>query len=346
MLSSDVGFPTAFLMTARVENPGGVDVARVLDVLRAMPGVESAGAGTALPMAVGAPTERVSSVPGSIALAAERVSITPAYFTTLDVPMRAGRTFTAADARGQPPVAIINETLARQLWGDRNIVGERITAGGNAYEIVGIVAGYASGPMRGSVPRYYLPFAFEPSPARLQVFVRATDDPRPLVTRIRREVRLLGPAYSVPSAFAFDDVIEVGAREIVAFAVAMSPLLAIGVFLTATGTFGVLAFAIARRAKELALRMALGAGRSEVARVVIVQTLGLLTIGSTFGVAVTFGLSRMVGAAGGGGSSFGTPGWEAFAIPVLVVLGAGTLASWIPIARAVRIDPAMLLKTE
>jgi putative ABC transport system permease protein len=346
MLSSDVGFPTAPLMTARVENPGGVDVARVLDLLRAMPGIENAGAGTAFPMAAGAPTERVSAAPGSIVVAAEHVSITPDYFTALDVPLRAGRTFTTADGGGQPRVAIVNETLARQLWGDRNVVGDRITAGGQAYEIVGIVAGYASGPMRGPVPRYYLPFAVEPAPVRLQVVVRATQDPRPLVTRIRQEVRHLGPAYSVPSAFALDDVIEVGAREMLAFGVAMSPLLAIGVFLTATGIFGVLAFAIARRAKELALRIALGAGRSEVVRVVLVQTLGLVTIGSALGVAVTFGLSRMVGAAGGGGSSFGTPGWEAFAIPVLLVLGVGALASWIPIARALRIDPSMVLKTE
>jgi predicted permease len=345
MLTSDMGFPTAPLMTARVENPGGVDVNRVLDVLRAMPAVESAGAGTALPMAGGAPTERVSAAPGSIALAAERVSITPAYFTTLGVPMRAGRTFTAADAQGPPRVAIINQTLARQLWGDRDVVGDRITAGGNAYEIVGIVAGYASGPMRRPVPRYYLPFASEPAPARLQVVVRARDNPRPLVTRIRQEVRHLGPTYAVPTAFALDDVIEIGAREILVFAVALSPLLAIGAFLTATGIFGVLAFALARRAKELALRIALGASRREVVRVVAVHTLGLLTIGSALGVAVTWGLSRMVGTAGDS-SSFGTPGWEAFAIPVLIVLGVGALASWIPITRAIRIDPAMLLKTE
>lgn len=346
MLSSDAGFPTAPLMMARVENPGGVDVGRVLDVVGAMPGVESAAAGTAVPLAVGAPTERVSAAPGSIVVAAEQESITPAYFTTLDVPMRAGRTFTTADAQGPPRVAIISETLARQLWGDRNVVGDRITASGNTYEIVGIVAGYASGPMRGPVPRYYLPLAVEPAPARLQIFVRATHDPRPLVGRIPQEVRHIGPAYSVPTAFALDDVIGVGAREILAFAAALSPLLAIGVFLSATGIFGVLAFAIARRAKELALRMALGASRREVVRVVIVQALGLLTVGSALGVAVTFGLSRMVGAAGGGGSSFGTPGWEAFAIPVLIVLGVGALASWIPIARALRIDPAMLLKTE
>jgi predicted lysophospholipase L1 biosynthesis ABC-type transport system permease subunit len=200
--------------------------------------------------------------------------------------------------------------------------------------------------LRGPAPRYYLPLAFEPAPARLQVVVRATHDPRPLVATVRQEVRHLGPTYTVPSAFAISEVIEVGAREIVAFAVAMSPLLAIGVFLTATGIFGVLAFAIARRAKELALRIALGASRAEVGRAVLVQTLTLLTVGSTLGLAVTFALSRMVGAAGGGGSSFDTPGWQAFALPVLVVMGVGVVASWIPLARALRIDPALLLKTE
>jgi len=130
------------------------------------------------------------------------------------------------------------------------------------------------------------------------------------------------------------------------FAAALSPLLAIGVFLTASGIFGVLAFAIARRAKELALRIALGANRREVGRVVMVHTLGLLAAGSAVGVATTFALTMILGAAGGGGSSFGTPGWEAFAVPVLVVIGVGALASWMPIARALRIDPALLLKTE
>ena len=142
------------------------------------------------------------------------------------------------------------------------------------------------------------------------------------------------------------EVIEVGAREIVVFAVALTPLLAIGMFLTATGIFGVLAFAIARRAKELALRIALGASRAEVGRTVLVRTLGLLTTGSALGVAVTFALSRMVRAAGGGGSPFDTPGWQAFAVPVLIVMAVGVLASWIPLARALRIDPALLLKTE
>ena len=141
-------------------------------------------------------------------------------------------------------------------------------------------------------------------------------------------------------------VVKIGAAEILALVLALSPLLGIGMFLTATGIFGVLAFAIARRAKELALRVALGASRREIGRLVVGHTLRLLMVGAALGVAVTFGLTKLVGAAGGGGSSFGTPGWEAFAVPVAIVLGVGALATWIPARRALRIDPAMLLKTE
>ena len=279
-------------------------------------------------------------------VSAERIAITPDYFAALDVPLRAGRTFSDAEMSGSARVVIINETLGRQLGTDRAAVDGRIILGNQTYEVVGVVAGYKNGPMGEPAPRVYLPFSRDPKPARVQFVVRATHDPRVLVQNVRQELRHLGGAYVVPSAFVLNDVIAVGAAEIVAFALALSPLLGIGIFLTATGIFGVLAFAVARRAKELALRVALGAGRREIARQVVTQTLRLLAVGATLGVAVRFGLTRVAGAAGGGGSSFGTPGWQAFAVPVAIVLSVGALATWIPARRALRIDPAMLLKTE
>ena len=180
----------------------------------------------------------------------------------------------------------------------------------------------------------------------MQLVVRAVHDPIPLVGAVREELRHLGPGYAVPSAYAFDQVIQAGAGEIMALSFALSPLLGIGLFLTATGIFGVLAFAIARRSKELALRVALGATNHGLRRLVAAHTLRLLVTGATAGVAATFALTRMVRAAGGEGSPFDTPGWQAFAVPVLVVLAVGALATWIPARRAMRIDPAILLKAE
>ncbi len=141
-------------------------------------------------------------------------------------------------------------------------------------------------------------------------------------------------------------MIEAGAGEIMVLTYALSPLLGIGMFLTATGIFGVLAFAIARRSKELALRAALGATSRELARMVAMHTFWLLGTGACAGVAGTFALTRMVRAAGGGGSPFDTPGWQAFVVPVLVVFAVGAFATWIPARRAIRIDPALLLKAD
>ena len=121
------------------------------------------------------------------------------------------------------------------------------------------------------------------------------------------------------------------------------PLIVIGMMLTSSGIYGVLAFAIARRSRELAIRMAIGAARGNQIRLVMAHSLRLVAIGSTCGVALTFGLSRVVRAAGGAGSLYDPP-WPAFVLPVLVVVIVAALATWIPTRRALRINPALLLK--
>jgi len=348
MLAGDLGFRTAPLLTVRVENPAGVPISTVLDAVSRVPGVASAAASTDVPMAIDGGTERVAgNADRGTTVAAQRALVTNEYFATLDVPILAGRMFATADLNPSSRVAIVNAPLARQLGLDGNAAGARIWVQDTPYEVVGVVSGYASGPLRQPVPRFYLPYSTQPpGPVRVQVVVRAVTDPIPLVGAVREELRRLGPGYAVPSAYAFDQVIQTGAAEIITLSLALSPLLGIGLFLTATGIFGVLAFAIARRSKELALRVALGATNHGLRRLVAAHTLRLLVTGATAGVTATFVLTRMVGAAGGGGSPFDTPGWEAFAVPVLVVLAVGALATWIPARRAMRVDPAILLKAE
>lgn len=156
----------------------------------------------------------------------------------------------------------------------------------------------------------------------------------------------MGPTYTVGTGFTLRQILEIGSSEIMVLAVAMGPLLGIGIFLTATGIFGVLAFAFARRANELALRVALGATRLALGRLVVVHTLRLIALGAAAGVGATYALTRMVRSAGGGGSSFDTPGWEAFAVPVLIIVIVGTVATLMPTRRALRADPARLLRAE
>jgi ABC-type antimicrobial peptide transport system permease subunit len=141
-------------------------------------------------------------------------------------------------------------------------------------------------------------------------------------------------------------MVELGARETMVLGVAMTPLIGTGLFLTATGVFGVLAFAVARRSRELALRVAIGATRGQIVWQVSSHTVQIVSVGAALGAATAFALTRMVRAAGGGGSPFDTPSWPAFAIPVGIVLVVGALATCIPAIRALRIEPAVLLRTE
>jgi predicted permease len=347
-LASDVGFDTAPLLITRVENAAGVQTAAVVDLLSALPGVSEAAAGTAVPMASSGPLERVATDGGgSNAVTAERAQVSAAYFAALDVPIRAGRPFAARDMSAEARILIINERLAERLGRDGTPVGGSLWIENTPYEIVGIVPSYSASPLSRPSARFYLPLSDGGSkPTRMQFIVRATGDPRPLVQTIRRAIRGLGASYTVAAVYAVDDVVEAGAREILTLTYAMTPLLAMGLFLTATGIFGVLAFAFARRSKELALRVAIGATGRELVRMVTAHTLRLVGAGGVLGIATTFALTRLVQATGGAGGAFDTPGWEAFAIPVLIVFGVAGLAAWVPAWRALNINPAVLLRTD
>ena len=347
VLAADVGFDLAPLLTARVENPAGVDTGRVLDSVRRLPGVEAAAAGTAIPMVADAPSQAVSTPSGGVTAPAERAHIGQDYFAALGVALESGRLFATSDESSAARSVLVNDVLARMLWPGGDAAGERLVVDGQTYDVIGVVGAYAFSPMRPAPPRFYLPIPRDaPNPARVQIIVRAVGDPSSIVRAVEQEIRALGPTYTVPAVYSFRSVIEVGASEMRAMSYILSPLLAIGMFLTATGIFGVLAFTVARRTNELALRIALGARRGAVARLVMVHTLTLLAVGASAGVAATFALTRVVSAVGGGGSSLDTPGWETFAAPVLIMLIVGGLATWIPTRRAINLNPARLMRAE
>jgi ABC-type antimicrobial peptide transport system permease subunit len=123
------------------------------------------------------------------------------------------------------------------------------------------------------------------------------------------------------------------------------PLISIGTLLTVAGIYGVLAFAVSRRARELAVRVAVGAAPRDLIWVVARHTLRLVALGAGIGLAVTFGLSRLVRAGGGAGSIW-DPAFPAFAFPVAAIVVIGLIATWLPARRAAGADPATLLRTE
>lgn len=143
-------------------------------------------------------------------------------------------------------------------------------------------------------------------------------------------------------AYPIDWILEVMSQEILFGSAPLVPLIAIAMLLTTAGIYGVLAFAITRRSREFAVRMAVGATAPDLIRLVTSHALRLVATGSTAGIAATYALARVVRAGGGAGSVF-DPETAAFVVPLMIVIGIGTLAMWIP-SRALKIDPAILLR--
>src|SRR5262249_45196447 len=195
-----------------------------------------------------------SDAAASHAVNAERTSIGVGFFETLKVALRAGRTFTTGDS-AVTRTAIVNEALAARLFPSRDAVGRSVWIAQTPYEIVGIVANYANNPFES--PSYdaklYLPLSKEAAQLkRLQFLIRAKGDPVPLVQTVRREIRDLPGGGVVTGAFTFDQVIATGGQEMLVGTAPLVPLIAIGMLLTTAGIYGVLAFAITRRSRELA----------------------------------------------------------------------------------------------
>jgi ABC-type antimicrobial peptide transport system permease subunit len=151
------------------------------------------------------------------------------------------------------------------------------------------------------------------------------------------------PGLVVPNIFTLDQIRTVAGKETLVGTAPLVPLIIIGMMLMSSGLYGVLAFAVSRRTRELAVRMAIGADWGTQVRLVMAQSFRLVVLGSTLGIALTFGLSRLVRATGGEGSLYDPP-WPAFVVPVLLVMVVAALATWVPTRRALRIDPARLLR--
>ena len=345
--TADMGFSPRPLLAASVENRAGVTPGPVLDVLRGLPGVASAAAASSLPFGRAGRQERAATdASGTHAVPASRVEISGQFFAALGVRLLAGRSFTDLDTPSAR-IAILNESLARRLFQDRPPVGERVWVGDTEYEIVGVTADYADSPQHTRNPgaKLFLPMAIGNRAARqLQFIIRAESDPAPLVATVRREVPRAAAGTVAGNVYTFDQIITIIGQEMLVGTAPLLPLIAVGTMLTAAGIYGVLAFAITRRSRELAVRIAIGATGRDVVRLVTAHTVRLIAIGTLLGTGTTFALARVVRAMGGAGSIFDPPP-GVFFVPLLVVVAIGALATWIPARRALKIDPSILLRS-
>lgn len=276
---------------------------------------------------------------------AERVTVMPNYFDVMRVPVVAGRTFAnerPADAR----VAVVSKALARKIGGEANLIGQRVRVGnrGIEYEVIGIAADVrTNGTTAEAAPVFYASFRQVPSP--IVTFVTRSSLPaRDVEQLVRKEIRAAFPVLPlalVPFAHRLDDLVRrsmAAPRFLATFANILS---AAALALSATGVFGLVAYSVSRRRRELGIRAALGAQPWDLAAGPVRQVLALSTAGIVIGVACALYLSRFVESQLYGISRFDVTVFSGAAIVLLITTG---IAAAIPSRRAARMDPASVLR--
>jgi predicted permease len=322
------------------------------DVMRRienLPGVELAGATNFLPL-TGFWGSASFSIEGRPAprpneeLSADNRVVTERYFRTMGIRLLRGRVFDERDHEGAPPVAIINETLARRYWPNEDPVGARINFGqGNKAEIVGVVNDVKSfGLEEQTHPDIYRPYAQAPFPL-IAFAVRTGGDPLSLVAAVKNAIYAVDKDQPVFKVITME---KLAAESITLRRVSMllaGGLSALALILAAIGIYGVMSYTISQQRREIGLRLALGAQASDVLRLVIGQGMKPALFGMIIGLLASFALTRLIK-----GLLFGVSATDpaTFVVISILLTVVALVACWIPARRAMKVDPMVALRFE
>lgn len=327
---------------------------RIVERLRALPGVEQAAYSTAVPLTVHAGSHngisaRIGDRSELVHVEFVKTTVGPGYFAALGIPLLRGREFGSADRPGAPNVVIINAEFARRYFGDTQPLGSRIHLGEEDtaadFEIVGVVA---NGKYRTigeeQEAAVYQPLTQHPQPLGVGfVLLRTGGDPASLVMPIRRAIVELDHSLAVEvepmrAAVAFALLpSQIGAGV-------LGTLGALGLILATFGLFAIVSYNVSRRVGEIAIRMALGATRDRIVLLVIRDAATLVGVGLLLGLGIAALVTRPLAMYLVAGLSATDP--SSFAGTVVAFLAATVLAAWIPARRATRISPAIAMRFE
>ena len=324
---------------------------RVLGRLEAMPGVRAASISSLVPyggsntgvnfMIEGQPPPRPEETP----IFWRRV-IDPGYFRVMRIPLLRGREFTAADSAASPTasrIAIINETMARRYWPGVDPIGKRFGSRTFWLTVVGIVGDVKFTSLsRDPEPEFYEPY--RQSPAAEMVFaLRAAGDPLRQAPALREALQETDPTIALSRVNSMTQYLAdaMGAPRLSALLLAVFGTAAL--LLAAVGIYGVISFSVARRTREIGVRMALGAARADVMRMVVGQAVALAATGVAAGIAAALALTRVMQ-----GMLFGVSATEplTYAGVALLLILIAALAAYVPAWRAARISPSVALRYE
>ncbi len=354
--SIDPGFDSARILNLRLNLSYRKDATpfgpafyeQLLLRVRKLPEVRAAALTLWVPLSSDNKQTRLAELPpqaglrGKESLWSQYNVVSPGFFGTLQIPLR-GKDFLETDRQGSPPVAIVDEMLARILWPGHSPIGERFTlAKGEMYEVVGVARSVRLQNLQTDPkPYFYLPLAqrFEPA---VTLQVRTAGDPLQVVDSIRAVIRDLEANLGIPVSVYADEVQEAFALPRL-FSWLFGAFSLVAVAITAIGLYGTLAYAVSRRLRELGIRMALGAQGSEIVIMVLRRGLALTVIGLILGLTIASWATQVFS-----GFLFGVtptdPG--VFVSVALLLMLVGLAASSLPAYSATRIDPMTVIRHE
>ncbi len=365
LVQRDLGFDHERLLGCDISLPARYDTGRqvlfvdeLLDRLRATPGIAAAAGALPPPLAgnmitVSFQIEGRPVTPGSRPVS-DMAIVTPRYFATIGTPVVAGREFTDDDDPQRPRVAIVNEAFAARFFPGQRAIGKRFETGATARhddgqprplwrEIVGVVKNVRQEPLGGLPdPIYYLPFK-QMTWAPPTLIVRTVGEPLASEHDVRQVVASIDPHVPVHDVNTFQRRLATAVTGPRFVLIVMVGFAAIALLLTATGLYGLLAYAVLRRTREIGVRMALGATRRAIARMVVRRALTLVAAGvvlGAMGAAVVQALLRGVL------SDIPVSGPATLMTSAAVVVLTGIAAAFVPASRAAAVDPAHTLRAD
>jgi putative ABC transport system permease protein len=320
------------------------------DVLRrtvALPGVRAAAISAALPLASIRITPVLPEGQPNLPLAGRPFldieAISPQWFQTMRVPLRAGREFREADTAPAPKVVIVNEAFARRFWPGRNPVGRRVIVGRGPApsEVVGVAADVRNrGLSQSPQPQLYLPFRQLPW-GNMNLLVRTAGPPLALASAVRAQISAVDSDEPVTNVQTVEQLMDTSRAQPRFTMLLLGIFSAMAFLLAAIGIYGLLAYSVAQRRHELGIRLALGARRDDILRLVVRQGLALAVSGIAIGLAAAPFLTRLLASMLFG---VGVRDLATFALAPLLFLSLAFLASYLPARRAANVDPIEALR--
>jgi putative ABC transport system permease protein len=325
------------------------------DALRSLPGVQSAGGVLNLHLGTNQwqmsvqregvdPDDQLASQTPHAAFN----SITPGYLETVGLQLLRGRDFTDADGPDAPRVALVNDIAARALWPNQDPIGKRWRFGKDDKDgwatVVGVVANVrqhvrAKGIATGEVILAQAQYGNQ----TLTWAVRSSGPPAALTTAVRRLLRERDPNLVFAEARTLDEHVRRAVWEPRVYAQLLGAFSVVALIIAALGIYGVMAYTVTQRTREIGIRMALGAARADVQRLIVGQALRLTLLGAGLGLAAAYALTRFMQSLLFGIFANDPP---TFAGVTLILALSSAVAAWLPTARAVRVDPVVALRHE